>query len=634
MPIYMGHEYSLKNKSQIHWMTPDQSLIVPRPKAERMARAVTLTKGIYDPKKEYETNFTWKPYEEGQPMGVHSTWEMINELKNNPNCTVDARVVGVREGEYAAPKRMGKEEFLKNFLESPWNNMDEVKFQEYDPGNNSAIASPISPNFSQGNDFTPLLGGPFYKNLYYYEDYIRMHAEAFYAKNADPAANATIQMTRDFVIGSGFEVQCDQKSPEGKLQMAIWRAFEEVNELQQQIDQACEELALYGEVMWWKLPGNQSKIIFNLGMGDTIPLSIIPRVRLLDPSNLVEIVTYPEDITRVLFYVWLTPTQWQMFQGGLGEGRPTDQKNIQPSIKFIYRTIMADQILHFKINTVTGEKRGRTDLFPIFSYLKRVRDIVDFALIGMQKNAAWAIDTEVDGDQTDIDNYVAAQAALGTIAPAGSEFVHSKKIKREMIANQGASNINSDAFALGMSMVAMGSGFPISYYGTHLSGGQTKASALVATEPVAKKMEKRREVMKRQVKAMWRYAQTSAGRQPLDVDIIFPEIITQDRSQKLKDLALAENMRWLAPETVASIAAKELQVQNYSYRDELEKMKVELPQIPMPLAAPPDQDPTNGAMTDGGGGAAPQDDADPNKVGVMGLTSEDKKQTRINDTKF
>lgn len=623
----MGYEYSKKNKSQIHWMSPDYWTENPRSKKHKLERAAILKNQCYDPKT-YEFDSSWQPYEPGNPMGVHSTWEMLNELKNNPNCTLDAKVIGYKEGQWTKPQNVSKERFLESFRESPW---EDVKLREgSEVSGNGVIAAPFSPNFTQGNDFTPLLGGPFYKNLYYYQDYLRMHSEAFFAKNSDPAANAIVQMTRDFVVGSGYEVQCDMKSTEGQLQMAMWRAFEKVNEIQHQIDQACEEISIYGETMFWKLPFNQDKIIYGLRSGDTIPEGIIPRVRLLDPSNLVEIVTYPEDISRVLFYVWLTPTQWQMFQDGLGEGRP-EQKSIQPSIKFIYRTIMADQMLHFKVNTVTGEKRGRSDFFPIFSYLKRVRDIVDFALIGLQKNSAWAIDTEVDGDQVDIDTYVQAQAALGTIAPAGSEFVHSKKIKRTMIANQGASNINSDAFALGMSMVAMGSGIPISYFGTHLSGGQTKASALVATEPVAKKMEKRREVMKRIIRELWAYCMTSGGRIPLDCDVIFPEIISQDRSQKLKDLALAENQRWLAPETVASIAAKELQVQNYNYRDELQKMKVELPQIPMPLTPPPNQDPTNGG---GAFGATPSDNANPNTIGVSGLTSEDRKDARFNDTHF
>lgn len=619
----MGTEYvGGRNKPMIHWMTPDHWTENPTPKEQKLVRAKTLTEGCYNPKT-YEFDASFKPYDPHNPMTAHTSWELLDALRRHPSIELDARVVGW-EHDHWKTKRVSREQFLESFEKKTW---DDVSFKETYTGQNSVVASPISPTFSVGSDFTPLLGGPFYKNLYYYQDYIRMHSEAFYAKNHDPVANAVSQITRDFVIGTGFEVQCDTHDNMGKLAMAVWKSFEEVNDLQAQIDHACEEISIYGEVMWWKLPMQQDKIIYQLRPGDTIPYGLIPRVRLLDPSNLVEIVTYPEDISRVLFYCWLTPTQWQMFTAGIGEGAPK-QKSTQPALKFIYRTIMADQILHFKVNTVTGEKRGRTDYFPILSYLKRLRDTVDYSLIALQKTAAWAMDTEIDGDQTDIDAYLAAQAALGTIAPAGSEFVHTTKIKRTMQANQGSSQINSDAFSLALSMCAMGVGIPVSYFGSHLSGGQTKASALVATEPVAKKMEKRREVMKRMIRKLWDYVMESAGLPKIHCDIIFPEIITQDRSQKLKDLVLCQNQRWLSPETVANIAAKEMQVQNYAYSKELEKMKTELPEVPMPLTGPGSLGKTSNPIPTvpaQGGEEEPE---------TSGLTSQDKRQERINDTRI
>jgi len=589
-------------------------------KKEKLLRSKVLTKNVYNPKN-YEFDDSFKPYDPNNPLSVHTTAELLECLKNNPQYELDAKVIGFQEG--WKTKRVNKSQFLEAFQSD---RLDQIKFRE-----SNFFAADFSPNagigFGVGTDFTPLLGGPFFKNLYYYQDYIRMHSECFFAYHHDPIAKAIVQITRDFVIGNGYEMQCDVTTPEGKLAAAAWKAFEEVNDLQLQMDQICDEISIYGEIMLWKLPHNQDKIIYRLNAGDTIPMGIIPRVRLIDPSNIVEIVTYPEDITRPLFYVWLTPTQWQMFTSGVGDGRPMDQASTQPSLKFIYRTIMADQILHFKVNSVSNEKRGRSDYFPVLSYLKRLRDIVDFQLIALQKNAAWALDTEIDGDQTDIDNYIQDQASLGTIPPAGSEFVHSTKIKRQYQANTGSSNINSDAFALALSMVCAGVGIPVSYLGTHLSGGTTKASALVATEPVAKKMEKRREVLKRILKKLWSYCMEQAGLPNVDCNAMFPEIITQDRSQKLKDLALAEAQRWISPQRAASAAAKEFQFQNFNYEKEIQEMKQELPEIPQPLTAPPEQ----GSSPFG---ASPSDDADPSKVGVAGLTSEEKKTARINDTHF
>ncbi len=584
----------------------------------KLIRSRVLTQGCYDPKT-YEFDSSFKPYDPSNPLTVHTTAELLECLSNHPEIELDAQVLGI-QSQRIKTKRVNRKQFFESFQS---NLFDGVRFKEM-----STFAADFNPNVSSGyglgQDFTPLLGGPFFKNLYYYQDYIRMHSECFYAYHHDPIAKAIVQITRDFVIGDGYEIQCDTSTREGQLAMAAWKAFEEVNDLETQMDQICEESSIYGEVMLWKLPGNQDKITFRLSSGDTIPMGIIPRVRLIDPSNIVEVVTYPEDITRPLFYVWLTPTQWQMFTSGLGEGKP-DTASTQPSLKFIYRTIPADQMLHFKLNAVSNEKRGRSDYFPVLSYLKRLRDIVDFQLIALQKCAAWGIDTTIEGDQSDIDAYIQDQAALGTVAPAGSEFVHSSKITRHYLANAGASNIDSDAFALALSMVCGGVQIPVSYIGTHLSGGQTKASALVATEPVAKKFSKRRQFLKRILKKLWAYCMSEAGLPLIDCDVVFPEIITQDRSQKLKDLALAEAQRWISPQRAASLAAREFHISGYSYEKELEDMKQEIPEIPAPLTAAPQ---SNSVFP----GDPPSDVADPSKVGVSGLTSEEKKATRINDT--
>lgn len=531
----------------------------------------------------YDEDPVFKSYDGRDPKSVHSTYELIDYVSQHREAEVDARIIGVRDKEWRN-KSLNRKEFLNCFQQnSPW---DSIQFKETD-----FFARGSDLSFSVGNDFVPLLGGPFFKNQYFYQDYIQMHAEAFYAYNHDPIARAITQITRDFVIGGGFQVQCDESEPEGKLAIAAWRMFEEANDLQNQIDQYVTEQSIYGENLWWCLPNNQTKIIYHLGPGDTIPLGIIPRIRLLDPSTCVEIVTYPEDITRPLFYVFLFPTQYQIYTSGIGNPQ-TSSYPTQPTLKFIYQQVAADQIMHSRINSVSNEKRGRSDYFPVFSYLKRLRDSVNYSLIGLQKASAWAIDTEIDGDQADIDNYVRNMATLGTIPTAGSEFAHSTKIKRNILANSGGGQVSSSAFEWSLSMICSGVGIPVSYLGTHLSGGTTKASALVATEPVAKKMQKRQETTKRELRKIWNWLMKEAGLPRVDVDIILPEILVQDKSQKLKDLLLMQNSRWISPKRAADMAAKELSIYNFNYDQEIENMQEELPEVPMPLLNPGKISPT------------------------------------------
>jgi hypothetical protein len=135
--------------------------------------------------------------------------------------------------------------------------------------------------------------------------------------------------------------------------------------------------------------------------------------------------------------------------------------------------------------------------------------------------------------------------------------------------------------------MASGMGIPISYFGTHLSGGQTRASAIVATEPVAKKFEGRQKIYEQVILDLWDHLMDHFGIDA-ECEVTFPEIVTADRSQKLQDLAFAENMKWFANERVANMVAKEFNVTDYIYDEEQIKIKEDpsSPAMVSPLTAP------------------------------------------------
>ena len=291
-------------------------------------------------------------------------------------------------------------------------------------------------------------------------------------------------------------------------------------------------------------------------------------MRLLDPTVFWEVITWPDDPTRELAYVWVSPTQYQTYTHTFGN------QNV-PSSKFIFQQIPADQISRYKINVVTGEKRGRGDLFSVLGFLKRLRDSVNYSIIGLQRQASFCIDTVIRGSQEDVDSYISAQADLGAVAPAGSEFVHTDAIERKYLSPEGGKAGSSPAFEWALSMVAAGLGIPISYFGTHLSGGQTRASAIVSTEPVAKRFEMRQQVYERVVHDLWDRLMEWAGLGHVECEVTFPEIITADKSQKLKDLSLAQTQGWISGERAATIAAKELNITSFEYETEREKISGE-----------------------------------------------------------
>lgn len=566
------------------------------PIEDRM-RMTALNNGVYDPKTG-DYDFSFKPVNveaKDAFWRAHTSVDVMRMMEYNPKIEIESRVLCQHSGGIGY-KTFNTQQF-KEAYEHGNRKLNKMTEDAFGQGfGNGGYGTPV------GRDFVPLLGGPFFKNLYYYTDYIQMHSEAFFAYHNDPAGKAIASITRDFVMGSGYEMQTDTTTRQGEVAMALWKTFEKVNDLQVQMDSLCLETGVYGEIMLWWLPNNNAKITYQLSANDINPKGIVPRVRVIDPSNIVEIVTYPEDITRKLFYVWLVPTQYQIYTGGMGSQQNLGDP-IQPTLKYIYQQIPADQMMHYKINAVSNEKRGRSDFYPVFNYMKRLRDSVDFALISLQKNSAWSIDTIIDGNQEDIDNYINQQAQLGTIPPAGSEFIHTKAVERKYLGNSAAGGNVSNAFEWALSMICMGTQIPFNYLGTHLSGGSTRASAIVATEPVAKKMEKRQKVMKRVLTDIWERLMKEAGLGDVPVNVIFPEIITQDRSQKLKDLQTGETNEWFSPQRVATVAAKEMGFTDYNYDKEMAQYEAQKPEIPAILTATPKgqsgfQSPQGGAGND------------------------------------
>lgn len=530
---------------------------------EKKTRFKLLRSGLtFDPTT-YEVNDSWVKAK--TPLECHSTAEMLEFMKADPSIQLEARVLGTNGSGQKRQVRMNRAAFMEASKARESKRLRESmdSFQYDDGSHNGNLGGPI------GKDFTPLLGGPFNKQLYY-RDYLRMIAACFFSYHHDPVARDIVSIMVDFTMGRGFQLKTTGRDA-AKAQI-LWDAFSEANDIPGQMEHAGVELSIYGENMWWWLPHHQTRISFNPAPGEVVPRGIIPRVRLIDPSNIIEIVTVPEDpVKGVIHYVWLAPTQYQIYSDGK-----------QPTTKFIYTQIPAAQMQHYKVNAVSNEKRGRSDYFPALGYMKRLRDSVNYSLVAQQKAAAWSMDTTVKGNDEDIDAYIASQQALGSMPTAGSEFVHTEAIVRTYLANQGTGkSSDSPTFNWCLNMICMSSGIPIGYLGTHLSGGSTRASALVATEPVAKRFERRRLVYDRMVYGLFDKLMRTFNLQA-DCESIWPELITQDRTAKLRDLLTAQNASWLSHERCASMAAKEFDQQEFDYAQEMLSIKKQDEELGLP----------------------------------------------------
>jgi hypothetical protein len=448
-----------------------------------------------------------------------------------------------------------------------------------------------------------------------------MHAIAFHALHHDPIAKRIANVVNQFTLGKGFRADVNAGSKDKAKAQALWDAFSKTNNLVRFMKYANLELTTYGEIMPWKLPNNQTFIQYKVRPGQEVPIGLLPRWRLIDPSVIWEIVTFPEDIQRVLYFQWVAPTQYQMYTGMEGGSQV-------PTSKFIIQQIPGDEIKHRKINCVSNEKRGRSDFFAILGYLKRMRDSVNFEMVAHLKNASWAIDTTVEGSQTDIDNYIASQSALNPSAPAGSEFVHTSKIKREYNANQGSGGGKFSDFEWNLSMICIGAGIPMNYLGTHLSGGSTRASALVATEPVVKVFEERQNELEGLILDIGEDLFKQFGIDA-SLEVTFPEIITQDRSSKIKDIVVAEQAGYIKPERAATMVAKELGITDYNYGNEQIDIRQSI-QSKDPATRPLTDQPLQGQTGSDGMSGVPFGPVDSDEPTASGLSSDDKKDVKDN----
>ena len=406
--------------------------------------------GAFDSER-YTFNDRFNPTEKSEKP--RTTIELVKHLEKNPNVEIEAKLICREKDGVVSTRTFNRQQFLEQ-----WNKWG-TKFTTFRESIDCFSGGYVGGNqglYNQGDlnigeDFVPLLSGPYYKQLYYY-DYLRMHALAFQAYHHDPVAKRCIDTILQFTLGRGFSVDFEDQEDQ-----AAWAAFVDANNLDSRFESIARELLMFGEQFIWWLPNRDINITYDIFPSQKSKKGFIPRIRQIDPSVIWEIVTYPEDIERVLYYQWIAPTQYQMYTG-TDEGAPVSGS------KFIFQQIVAEEVMHFKINCVSDEKRGRSVLFPVFGDLKRLRDTIDYSIAGMQKAVAYSIDTTIEGSQEDIDRYVAAQNALGPVPPAGNEFVHTKAVEREYLSNTASKGgATGDTFDWVLSKIAMGIGMPVSY---------------------------------------------------------------------------------------------------------------------------------------------------------------------------
>ena len=476
--------------------------------------------------------------------------------------------------------RIPDNEAFKKLVESnEWRTAKILEaWDSFDYGGDWAGGGQVGP---PNDEFIPLLGGPFSKQLYL-TDFLEMQAKCFWVKNHHPLGSAVIRTLRNYAIGKGVDVLF--KAPECQH---IWDAFVERTGYNAYLRDNVTTKIWGGETMDFKTRNEGGALLQDI-----------------DPSTVWEVVTDPANIKNVLYYHQQYPTQWQM-----------TYKNDDPGSEYVINDIPADQVLHLKENCTPGEKRGRSLLFPVLSWLKMYRDYVKAKVAKAQIEESYAMDIEVDGSQQDVTTWAQANSR---VPRPGTAFVHNKQVQRKYLQPTSSSTGGKDdAGELLRKDIAVGTGIAPEWIG-ETGAGASRANSLVKEAPATRTIEDLQTGIEEMVQAHVKYVLQVDGKdlpaattrkadlgsikkalskrdwggvfnetkaaltntqiqEPLDrgCEVIFPEISKEDRTGKIADILKGEVADYISHERAATMYAKEMAINNYDYDDEQQAIQAD-----------------------------------------------------------
>jgi hypothetical protein len=438
-------------------------------------------------------------------------------------------------------------------------------------------------------EYTPLMLGPYYRQQGL-QDMLDGMSKAYEALHHNPIAKALLRIVTNFVIGTGVKVVCANP-----LCQQVWDEFDRRRGYtEKMVKLICKELFGVGEIFQHKT--------HVIGMRRA-------NIELLDASTVWEIVTNPRDIHDVYYLHRQFPTPYQMYTAA----------NV-PSAEYVVEQIPANEWTHVMVNNTLGEKRGRSDLFSILGWLKRLKDYANAKIIAAQIQNAIVMKKKIQGTDADL-TAVKDDIDLNEAPEPGSVLVENEAIDSSWIGPPGTGEGGTPAVGEFIrSIIAVALNIPPEYLGVQ-STAASRAAGLLRAEPAGKLFESRQGVIRGCILDAYNYvignaimsgvlpkeqpkkssisralefmrqgnwqgaraevqAMERGGgvfREPIDTgaEVVFPEVQPEDRGTYLKDVALGETQGYLSRETAAQLWAQKMSIKDYDYEREREMLKAE-----------------------------------------------------------
>lgn len=405
-----------------------------------------------------------------------------------------------------------------------------------------------SGTYDSGNytEYVPLLGGPFFRQMYL-TDMLAAHQKSFEAYNHNPLARRLLKIIKQYAIARGYKVQSkDEKALE------IWNEFDKKFDINNKIRKG------------W----STDYLLFNEFFLDR------EKITSIDPSTIWDIITDPEDINNVYYYYQSFPTAFQQFTGYDVKG-VKGSKDVKP-IEYIIRQIPFDRVFHLKGDGASCEKRGRPILYPCLAWLKRFKDYWNAEMVRAWVQASYVYDVTVKGSQSDV-SALAAADDIKKVPSIGSSYVHNEAVTRTLLtpASGGGSSKNYLSEEL-LAIISACLGIPKETLNTSMSGGGSRATALVGAEPFTKVIDELQGDLTELLQELASIAFKLAGKEYKgEIEFIFPSTVKDTTSETIKNISIGEQQKYITHKRAANMYAAEMDVTMYDYADEIESIKGE-----------------------------------------------------------
>jgi hypothetical protein len=221
----------------------------------------------------------------------------------------------------------------------------------------------------------------------------------------------------------------------------------------------------------------------------------------------------------------------------------------------------------------SNEKRGRSKIFPILGWLKRLKDLYNARVIKGWLGASFIWDDTIKGSDSDIAAHV---AQYNQMPQPGSIFAHNEAITRQPMQPAPSRSANDETAQEIIALIGTAVGIPKEHLNL-LGNTGTRATALVSSEPFTKVIEEVQGDFEDLLHKIAEVAMAQAGVEykPEDLEFVFPSVTKDVTSETVKNIMAGEASGFISKETAANMYAAEMNITTYDFKDEQDSIKIE-----------------------------------------------------------